>query len=356
MEEPKFKYKVLLWGTFIVSLVPPTYIYIAQAVFGSAGARPCVTVEDYAISCLFSVLVTFSLFLANIYIIKTITTKYEEKLSAFKRIGLSLGLGLIISNIIIYFEWQIFNNLYYKLNEQETKMSVFQNQMFATVLVIIVSLVLEIRHYVEKLKISIAEKEKLEREFLRAQLEGLKTQISPHFLFNSFNALQSLIEDDATKAKEFVQELASVYRYVLEKRDQLVVTLFDEMQFIQSFIYLNKIRFGDNLMVETQIDADSLNHYLPPLTLQLLVENAIKHNVISTAKPLVIQIIAKGDQLTISNVFQPRAEKLQSTQIGHQNLISRYQLICDSIPTFALIDNLYVAQIPLVSQTVAEEL
>lgn len=348
--------KTILWGTLIVSVIPPTFTLIQQWYYGAINQTFYCTAVDYAQSTLFSLVVTFTLFITNVYIIGTLTDKLEGKINSYKRIALCLFLGIVSSNIIIYLEWKLFNNLFFHIEPPLENTRIFSNQVIATILVVIVSLVLEIRHYVKQLKLSIAEKEKLERAFLRAQLEGLKTQISPHFLFNSFNALQSLIEDNPEKAKSFVQELARVYRYVLDKRDNLVVKLSDEISFIHSYVYLNKIRFGENLKIEINIESNLLQHFLPPLTLQLLIENAIKHNIISASKPLHIVISTADDMLVVTNNYQPRAESVLSTQIGHSNLTDRYKLICDKVPIFGIVGTNYVAKVPLVDESQAEEL
>ena len=343
--------RTIILGTLIVSLVPSTYVFLQRWILGTQNQDFYCTVVDYFQSSVFSVVVTFSLFILNIKLIHVITNKFEHRISEVKRILLCLTAGLISSNIVMFLEWKLFNTLWFKVEAPLENVRIFENQMMATILVIIVSLVLEIRHYMERLKISIAEKEHLEREYLRAQLEGLKTQISPHFLFNSFNALQSLIEDQPTKAKEFIQELAKVYRYVLDKRDNMVVTLEEEIVFMNSFIYLKQIRFGDSLQVEIDIASDELQNYLPPLTLQLLIENSIKHNIIAHAKPLKIVVTAHNNQLVVSNNYQPRLENTYSTKIGHQNLTDRYKLISDKAPTYGIEGNQYVARIPLIDKT-----
>ncbi|MBC8047305.1 MAG: histidine kinase [Fimbriimonadaceae bacterium] len=199
----------------------------------------------------------------------------------------------------------------------------------------------------------MAEKERLEKENINAQLESLKTQVSPHFLFNSFNALQSLIDTDPQKAKDFLQELSKVYRYVLEHKDDLVVEIKEELSFIQSFIYLNKIRFGESLQFDTQIDAHAAKQYIPPLSLQLLVENAIKHNIVSSEKPLRIGISNENGYLIVKNNLQLRTEKIISTGIGLENLKERYRLIHNIAPEFILTKESYIAKIPVIEKEIS---
>ncbi|MBC8173203.1 MAG: histidine kinase [Chitinophagales bacterium] len=319
-------------------------------VLDNAGDTRQELVYDFFTAALFSFVVTFSIFLANAAISKFIVDRLEGKTSASFRIFVCMIFSVITANLIIYIVWLLFNRLIFHEEGLENRARIFENQVLATVLVIIVSLIFEIKHYISKLRISIAEKEKLEKENIKSQLESLRNQVNPHFLFNSFNALQSLIDTDTVKAKEFVQELSKVYRYVLEHKDEFVVELKEEINFIHSFIYLNKIRFGENIKFTTSIEGEILKKFIPPLTLQLLVENAIKHNVISSDKPLHIDIVNENGSLLVKNNLQLRTEKIMSTGIGLQNLKERYQLIYHISPEFLVLKDSYVAKIPLIEK------
>ena len=350
MTQSKNKFRRVLLGTLIVSVVPTTFLFFQRWVLGLQEQPFEEAVTDYLKSTLFSVVVTFSIFLAVLYIISKTTAKLEGKVSTVKRIMSCLFVSLIISNIIIYVEWKLFNQFIFHCSAEVERIRIFENQVLATVLVIIVSLVFEIEHFVEQLKITVAEKERLEKENMRSQLESLKTQMSPHFLFNSFNALLSLIDSDKEKAKQFLLELSKVYRYVLEQNDNLVVELKEELKFINSYIYLNKIRFGDNLVFNTDIDAGILGKFIPPLTLQSLVENAIKHNIISENKPLTIHITNNKDQLIVTNNLQIRSEKIVSTGIGLKNLQERFLILNNKKPEFGIVNDQYIAKIPLLEK------
>lgn len=298
----------------------------------------------------FSYIVTTSLFFTITYISKSAFAKYPEAKFAVRRVLSCLITALIISNILMYVEWKLYNTWFAHLSGEHEKSVIFSNQVVTSILVTFVNLVFEIRHYILQWKNSAVEAERLQKENTLSQLESLRTQVSPHFLFNSFNALQSLIDTDTQKAKNFVQELSKVYRYVLEHKDDLVVEVKDEIAFIHSFIYLNKIRFGENLLFETKVEADTLNKYIPPLTLQLLVENAIKHNIISSDKPLQIRLYSADGNLMVENNLQLRTEKLYSTGIGLQNLKDRYKLIYNIEPEFTVTNGKYSACVPLMEK------
>jgi two-component system, LytTR family, sensor kinase len=171
------------------------------------------------------------------------------------------------------------------------------------------------------------ENEILKRENLNAQHETLKQQVNPHFLFNSLNTLRSLIKLDSNQAEDFASELSSVYRYMLRHQDKQQVTLREEIEFLQSYLYLLKIRFGESIQTQIQIPADHLDLLMPPNTLQLLIENAVKHNVISQKKPLSISLFMRDNCLVVENTLQPKAIRSASSHLGLTNIRSRYALL-----------------------------
>ena len=176
-------------------------------------------------------------------------------------------------------------------------------------------------------KENVQKAEMLARISLESQLAMLKSQLDPHFLFNSLNTLASMLDDNAP-ASAYLEQLADVYRYVLINREKNLVSLEEEMHFLDAYIYLNKMRFRENLQVEKQIAPAAFDRRIAPLSLQLLVENAIKHNVISKDNPLIIRIMEETpDYLIIENNIQTKSILEQSTRIGLQNLKDRYQLL-----------------------------
>jgi len=336
--------KLLFWMILIVGLIPTVYGMISASVFH--------TWNEYKVYCIpstiFSLLVTATLFLVNIFIFKTFHGIFPKHGQALKRVLIALLVAQMISNIIIYFYWQLYNTLV--AHVADDKAIIFTNQVITTVLVTIVDLVFEARHYLIRWHDAAVETERLQKENSISQLETLRTQVNPHFLFNSLNALQSLIDLDTNKAKQFVHELSKVYRYAIDHKDDLVVELSDELNFIQSYIYLHQIRFGDSLVYSTHVSASAMNKYVPPFALQLLVENAVKHNIISSAKPLRIELYDENGLLVVKNNLQPRNEKPASTGMGLPNLSERYKLIYDIAPEFIITGQEYIAKIPLIEK------
>jgi sensor histidine kinase YesM len=167
------------------------------------------------------------------------------------------------------------------------------------------------------------------RESVKAQYENLKSQVNPHFLFNSLNALTSLVYQDQDKAVKFIKQLSTVYRYVLDTRDKELVSLNEEIEFLQSYLFLQQIRFGEKLKLSVELNGEGLG---APLVLQMLVENAIKHNIIAEEQPLTIRIYREELMLVVENNLQKKSiPSDESTGAGLENIKKRYSFL-SSIP------------------------
>ena len=176
---------------------------------------------------------------------------------------------------------------------------------------------------------NVEKTESLARAGMQSQLEALKNQLDPHFLFNSLNTLAALIDEENEPAQKYLEQLSDVYRYVLMSKDRDTVPLREELDFLEAYVYLNKTRFRENLVVENTIPANYLGYHVAPLSLQMLVENALKHNVVSREKPLRIRLLhTEGDYLVIENNVQAKTVlKKASTKVGLENIINRYGLL-----------------------------
>jgi len=196
------------------------------------------------------------------------------------------------------------------------------------------------------------EAEELKRSQLQAHIEALKAQLDPHFLFNNLNTLTTLIEEEPQTAVAFVQELSKVYRYVLQMRERDTVTLAEELAFVRSYIFLATMRFGEYLRVTIDVDATLCQTVLPPMTVQLLVENAMKHNIISQSKPLYITLSAEtisADEqwLVVSNTLQRRSSVEHSTKLGLRSIVQRYTLFSSRAPVIEETAGTFVVKLPL---------
>ena len=179
-----------------------------------------------------------------------------------------------------------------------------------------------------KYKESVIEKKSLQEFALQQEFDTRKGQVNPHFLFNCFNTLSSLIAEDKAKADVFLNELSKVYRYLLRNNETGVSTLQNEMRFIESYYQLLRTRHGEAIELNTEIDRRYESYLLPSLSLQLLVENVVKHNVLSKNRPLVIDIFTTaGNKLVVNNNLQRRSAKASSSKVGLKNIRSKYELL-----------------------------
>ncbi len=189
--------------------------------------------------------------------------------------------------------------------------------------------------------------EKLKTEQINTQYNSLKNQVNPHFLFNSLNALSSLVYEDQDRAVEFIRKLSEVYRYVLETKDKEIVSVQEELEFLNAYLYLQKIRFGENLIFNNTIETVVLDNYVVPISLQMLMENAIKHNVISNNKPLHVRVYNDGNYLYLENNLQEKLHK-DSTGIGLQNIKDRYTLLSDKPVLISNENNIFKVAVPII--------
>jgi tetratricopeptide (TPR) repeat protein len=189
---------------------------------------------------------------------------------------------------------------------------------------------------------------KLQKENVLAQYETLKNQVNPHFLFNSLNAISSLILTNPQKAVEFTNQFSKVYSYILDLKENLLIKVEEELKLVNSYCFLQKIRFGESLHVHMDVSDEHMKGSIPPFSLQLLVENAIKHNIISVAHPLRISVKSEQNYLTVTNNLQKRTENITSTGIGLKNLTERYHIVSTEAPKFWSNGSEYIANIPVI--------
>ena len=202
-----------------------------------------------------------------------------------------------------------------------------------------------------KWRYSLAELERFKKENAEFQFESLRAQVNPHFLFNSLNTLSSLIYESKDKAEFFIRELSDVYRYILENRGKELVSLKEEVELARSYINLVQIRFDKNLMIQLDISNEYDALMIAPMTLQLLIENAVKHNVISQKKPLHIDIFVEANYLNVKNNLQKKESKEYSSQLGLKNIQSRYVFLSADKMEVIELEKEFVVKIPLIQST-----
>ncbi len=211
-----------------------------------------------------------------------------------------------------------------------------------------INLVYESLYLFERLTETEVEAERYKKATVEAQFQSLKNQVNPHFLFNSLNTLSTIIEEDSGKAVDFVQELSQVYRYVLNNQNNDWVSLKEELDFTWSYVFLLQMRHEDNLTINIDVAKQYHQLYLPPVTLQLLLENAIKHNEISSEHPLHIDIYTENDWLVIKNRKRKRNALPNSNGIGLKNIEQRYQILDNKQMIVEDTAALFMVKLPLI--------
>lgn len=217
--------------------------------------------------------------------------------------------------------------------------------LFCTIMIISIYESIFFNH---QLRHSIEETENLKRESLSAQLNALRTQVNPHFLFNNLNTLSSLIPENPKHAVDFVQQLSKVYRHILEVKDEKSILLRKEMEVLEAYYFLLKTRFGSNIEVKIDVPCEKLDKKIVPLSLQLLMENAIKHNIVSSSRPLLINIFTENGSLVMDNNLQVKNQISESTGIGLDNIRNRYKLLGDKEVKVTATESNFTVSIPLI--------
>ncbi|WP_420147161.1 sensor histidine kinase [Spirosoma sp.] len=225
------------------------------------------------------------------------------------------------------------------------------NTMIPLLFVVPLATIYEARYLYRQWWTTYYEAEQLKKEALQSQLDSLKSQINPHFLFNSLSTLSSLVSENPKQAERFIEELASVYRYVLQTNDQLLTTLASELQFIQAYFHLLQMRFGRSVELNVAIDEQCQNLLIPPLTLQLLVENAVKHNTALPTKPLAIRIYTDlNNTLIISNTLRRKQNVVPSNRTGLTNIKAKYRLLGQPDIVVQQTDDSFRVMVPLIQE------
>ncbi|MFV0158564.1 histidine kinase [Empedobacter falsenii] len=253
----------------------------------------------------------------------------------------------IVFTQLLYFVFVNFDNLFFI---KKVFYSHWINYFLVGIITIIFLLFfyfLERRRYKLETKIVL---ESTKAETATANFETLKNQLDPHFLFNSLNVLTGLIEENPANAIDFTTSLSKIYRYVLEQKDKEVVPIQEEINFAKTYVKLLKLRFENSIDFEIEQTTFFENEFIVPLSLQILLENTIKHNVVSEQKPLKIKIYKRDDSLIVENSFQPKETIKDSTGIGLKNIINRYQLISNREVNIEKNEQLFRVELPILTQ------
>jgi LytS/YehU family sensor histidine kinase len=269
----------------------------------------------------FTVAMWILLWMGNAYTSEWVSTKISWTAEPLKRFWVGMLVMVVYTVSAVYGLILIFRYAF------DVNLGDASGMIYSSLIVtFLISSFMHARGFLQNLKQATIDAEIAKKESIRAQYEALKNQVNPHFLFNSLNALTNLVYTDQDKAALFIKKMAEVYRYVLDTRDKELVDVNEELNFAESFIYLQQIRFGENLKVDYQID--SKTGKVAPLAVQMLIENAIKHNEISAEHPLTITLLLKNDFISVVNSVRLKNNPLdQNSGVGLENIRKRYEFL-----------------------------
>jgi uncharacterized membrane-anchored protein YhcB (DUF1043 family) len=307
------------------------------------GGKIMVSISHLGWEYLITVVVAFLMFTLNYFILKPLEKHHQLNV-------LKVSLAVILTLISVFVLNDLFFSLLNKVDPEPRTRGFRDEFIYRNFFVsgLVIGCVFIIRLINQKQSVQI-ENETLKSEALQSQFESLKNQLSPHFLFNSLTALKTLINESPLQAQEYVTNLSKALRYTLQSNEKQLVTLKEEMDFTESYLFLIKMRFDTNLSVIIQTDEKYMLYRLPPLTVQTLVENAVKHNEVSKRKPLTLTIRTtdKGS-LIVMNSIQTKITEEDGTGIGLTNLSKQFQLLLGKEIVISNGNNEFKVEVPLI--------
>lgn len=234
--------------------------------------------------------------------------------------------------------------------EKLNNSSIYRFQLACALAAIFITLVYEIIYLSKERELDTKIVDQLDKERSHAELQALRNELDPHFIFNSLNTLNYLINQQPAEAYRFNNRLAQVYKYFLTTKNKELISLQEELDFIHSYFYLLQIRHDDKLKLDVAPEARRQPVFIPPCSLQVLVENAIKHNHFTEQQPLTIQVSLQGSWLQISNAIRPKPYAVDSTGIGLRNLGARYKILFQKSISVENANSVFIVKLPLLTK------
>ncbi|MDR2234811.1 MAG: 2TM domain-containing protein [Chryseobacterium sp.] len=312
------------------------------------------SIYNFLVTLLLSMMYSFVIGVGNGVINDFLDRKFPWSEATRTRAALTI-VSLLISNFILVYFCNYMN--YVVIQKVATPEEFFSKKYavsnwFMINIALLISAFLHARGFMEELK-KTSKKEVVEQKLIaksaNAQFESLKNQLDPHFLFNSLNVLSSLIDENPQQAQKFTSSMSKIYRYVLEQKDKELVTVEDEVEFAKTYCDLLKTRFEDSVDFIFEVNKEDYRKYVVPLSLQLLLENCIKHNFATSSKPLIIKIFSEQDTLCIENNLQVREQIKESSGIGLANIVQRYSLLTKRNVFIEKSDDYFKVKLPVLA-------
>lgn len=336
------------------NLIVLLWVTIGTALFFFLFFTKEKTIDNLMLSFFISALYSFVLGMGNGMLNDYLNKKVPWSEATTKRAVISV-ISILIANIILVY---ICNYINFVLFQKDATSEEFFSgkynfiNWFMVNIALLISAFLHARGFMEELK-KTSKKEVVEQKLIaksaNAQFETLKNQLDPHFLFNSLNVLSALIDENPKQAQKFTASMSKIYRYVLEQKDKELVTVEDEIEFAKTYCELLKTRFEDSVDFIFDVRKEDYRRYVVPLSLQLLLENCIKHNFATSSKPLIIKVFSENDTLCIENNLQVREQIKESAGIGLANIVQRYSLLTKRNVFIEKSDDYFKVKLPVLS-------
>lgn len=302
----------------------------------------------------FTLLYSVCLYMANALLFILLDRIFVNQRFSAKRIIIGFAGSFIVSNFTIFL-LRIFEEVVIEKNTYEAFIAQerIANYTVSIIITFLITLIAHALYFYRSYQENRIKQQKIIAGTASAKFESLKNQIDPHFLFNSLNVLSSLIEENPENAQKFTSSLSKIYRYVLEQRDKELVSVEEELAFAKTYMNLLKMRFENSIFYELPEKIENPDAKVVPLSLQLLLENTVKHNVVSEQRPLKIRIFERNNCLVVQNDYQKKEVLKDRQGVGLQNIISRYAILSDRKVRITQSEKEFTVELPLLTKQVS---
>lgn len=342
-------------GSFVLQELRDILILIAictLATYMFVGNQIFINFSNYTKSMLYSLIVGLSIWKGNqilgVFLDKKFPWEKNPTSTLFYHITASViftAVDIVVVNYLVY-------RFVYNISISDNFQRILGYEVVTFGISLLITTVFYFKHFFLSWKNLVVREEEFKRQALALQYETLKSYVNPHFLFNSLSVLSSLVEKDTIKSQEFIKQLSNIYRYVLEQKDKELVPLETELDFVSSYVNLHRIRHGENLKVDIRID-DKSGHVIP-LSIQILLENAFKHNIISEDEPLDVALWRENDYLIVQNRLQVRKTINRSGGIGLETISKSYEFFTKQPLKVEANNGFYTVKLPILDLSLFE--
>lgn len=303
--------------------ISPAVIWTSSIILGALSSVPQLAQHSFnmaeaIVNAVLTSAFAIVMWYVNLFVFSWYGKKSPQKQISTRRLFITFGIGIVIMFGLAWLQQLILSHINFGPVMLMIEVRGLLINLICYTILHLLQQNYENRHITMQL-------EQMKNDNLAAQYELLKQQVNPHFLFNSLNTLKSMVESGEKEAVDFIIKLSNFYRFTLESRKLDLIKVKEEMQIVEAFLYLQKARFGEGFVFINKLDGQAPSSLIPPFSLQLLIENCLKHNIVSEDRPLKISLYREGDQLVLENPIQLKAGEHHSLGVGLENIRLRYR-------------------------------